>query len=573
MTLFTLQRILWPDMTIPPECFGRGLATGGGPVTLAHGGSLHLGGYMNCFDAGLWHRCTPIRHIAIRISGQGNFRVQCRLHDQGGATDLRHFDTVAGRANWLPLPPSGQISLTIDTVTGGTIDDVVWLCDLHPKSHRTVVCVTNFERDRAVIEAMHTITAAGIIGMVIDNSGRIEGDYPFAVISNPNLGGAGGFARAITECRARGLTHAIFMDDDARAPIESVQRMIRFLGYATAPDTAVTGAMVSDMRPNEIWENGATFYKRCRPRNHRQNLTNFEGTYRMLARQDASKPDNFYGGWWLFGFPIAHVDTLPFPYFVRGDDIGFSIANSFRHETMAGVFAIQPDFVAKESAFSLYLDLRNHLHQHMVHSGIALGRLRCAGIALSFIGKSVFRLHYASAEAQILAWRDVMRHPRFWADPQNTLRRKQQISGLARAEVFQPSQTPPPRPKNRRLYRVLAVLTLNGLLLPGFRSFGRDVVVPTHDRAALWPFALARRATVLSGDGTQGYTLHHSKMRAVKIAATLGWILTLWLIKFTAIKRAQLAAYRRMTTPAFWADQFTKYSRTHPIDAQDHQSR
>ena len=573
MTLFTLQQVLWPDLSIPSECFGRGLSAGGGPVTLADGDSLHLGGYMNCFDAGLWHRRTPIRHIAIRISGKGKFRVQCQLHDQGETTDLRLFETVAGQANWLALPPSGQISITIDTPSGGQIDDVAWLSDLHPKSQNPVVCITNFERDNSVINAMRSISAAGINGMVIDNSGRIQGDFPFCVIKNPNLGGAGGFARAIIECRAKGMTHAIFMDDDAHAPIESIRRMIRFLGYATAPDTAVTGAMVSDMRPDEIWENGATFFKRCRPRHHRQSLVNFAGVYRMLARQDAPKPENYYGGWWLFGFPIAHVGTLPFPYFVRGDDIGFSIANNFRHETMAGVFAVQPDFIAKESAFSLYLDLRNHLHQHIVHSGIALGRLRCAGIALSFIAKSVFRLHYASAEAQILAWQDVMRHPRFWADPQNTLRRKQQITELARAEAFQPCDATPPRPKNRRLYRVLAVLTLNGLVLPGFRSFGRDVIVPTHNRAALWPFAMARRATVLSAEKTRGYTLHHSKWRAIRIAATLVWVLTLWMIKFTAIKRAQLAAYHRMTTPAFWADQFTKDSRTHPTDGQGHQNR
>ena len=42
-------------------------------------------------------------------------------------------------------------------------------------------------------------------------------------------------------------------------------------------------------------------------------------------------PDNFYGGWWYFAFPVDQVKHQPFPFFVRGDDVSFSLVHDFNH--------------------------------------------------------------------------------------------------------------------------------------------------------------------------------------------------------------------------------------------------
>ena len=93
---------------------------------------------------------------------------------------------------------------------------------------------------------------------------------------------------------------------------------------------------------------------------------------------------------------------------MRGDDISFSLANRFDTATLNGVMSFQEDFAAKESPQTLYLDLRNHLHHHLTQAGMQISARRSANIALRFLARSLIRMHYDSAAAQLLAWEDVM---------------------------------------------------------------------------------------------------------------------------------------------------------------------
>ncbi len=79
----------------------------------------------------------------------------------------------------------------------------------------------------------------------------------------------------------------------------------------------------------------------------------------------AQRSPKIYGGWWFFAFPIKQVTRYPFPFFVRGDDINFSLANDFHITTLNGVVSFAEDFSDKESPMTLYLDLRNHMVQHL----------------------------------------------------------------------------------------------------------------------------------------------------------------------------------------------------------------
>lgn len=567
MTLFPIQNLHWPCLGVPDGSFIRGGKIDRDRITLASGDSLHLGGYMNCFDAGQWRRCTSLRYVAVQVHGSGQFRISCRAHDHATSYDVVTTDRHTDEVLWIDLPQSGQLSLTLIAVDDAEITDVRWLTDRPPNPIRPVICVTHYRQEAAVAQNMEALAELAVPRIVIDNSRTLPNLEGVTIFPNRNLGGSGGFARAIIEAKNMDATHAIFMDDDATCSPEAIKRMLSLLRYANNRNTAVVGAMVSDLRPDEIWENGATFNKRCRPRSHRLRLSNFGAVYGMLGRQSAAKPANYYGGWWLFGFPLSAVTTLPFPYFVRGDDISFSLSNPFAFETIAGVFAVQPDFVAKETAFSLYLDLRNHLHQHLVHDAIAIGRLQIATIAIGFVAKSIFRMHYACATAQIWAWQDVMKGAAFFADIDNTMRRREQITAIDTTGRFRTTTAennePQTNPKHRR---ILSILTLNGLLLPAFRYFGRRALVATQNRSALWPYAMAQSAEVFAPNGETSFVVRHSKWTALKVGVRLAMTTLRWLFGFNSVRNDHLDGYRRYTTGDYWDREFAKGNQTHPTE-------
>ncbi|MDQ2095984.1 glycosyltransferase family 2 protein, partial [Rhodalgimonas zhirmunskyi] len=160
---------------------------------------------------------------------------------------------------------------------------------------------------------------------VVDNgqSVSIEESDHVHVIPNENFGGAGGFSRGLIAARESGASHCLFMDDDASIHMESLERTWMFLAYARDPATAVAGAMINAAHRWAIWENGAIFNTRCYPLHMGVDLRDPGQAFGMEFDTTGPAPANFYGGWWYFAFPVAEVKHMPFPFFVRGDDVSF----------------------------------------------------------------------------------------------------------------------------------------------------------------------------------------------------------------------------------------------------------
>ena len=106
--------------------------------------------------------------------------------------------------------------------------------------------------------------SAGFRVTIVDNGRNLElppGDgLSVRVIPNPNLGGAGGFARGLMHARNDGwTTHVLFMDDDITMEVESVVRAIALFRYATDPRLCVHGAMISEEIPWMQFEAGSHY--------------------------------------------------------------------------------------------------------------------------------------------------------------------------------------------------------------------------------------------------------------------------------------------------------------------------
>ncbi len=192
--------------------------------------------------------------------------------------------------------------------------------------------------------------------------------------------------------------------------------------------------------------------------------------------------------------------------------------------TLPGVVSFQEDFSAKESPLTLYLDLRNHLHQHLVHEGMEIGATGTAKIVLRFLIRSIVRMHYDSAAAQLTAWDDVMEGPEFFARNADMAKRRPEIAALAQTEAWRPATPDDLAVPEIRTEKVPALLfgralfaTLNGHLLPFWRLWGQTRRIPVTHRGLLWPLWGLKEAVFVNADETRAYRLRHSKARAAAL--------------------------------------------------------
>lgn len=591
-----LQRLTLPD---PAICAERALylhsagdvapAPQGG-LALADGASVDFATYVNLLNLETWSRRCHLDGLVLRLAGTGRVRILARRHTRPGAEAATLADValdlaVSGADADLglalqPAPeggPLGLLSVRIEAQGPVHLRSGAFLTAaerLNPV--RLAICITTFRREAAVAETARRITAfldtpgAGArIGQaahlfVIDNgqSAVLPSHPAITQVPNRNLGGAGGFARALAESEAAGFSHCLFMDDDASFQMENLLRTMAFLWLARSPRAAVAGAMISLARPWAMWENGSVFDRFCRPLH---NGTDLRDTAEVIAMELASagrKPPGFYGGWWFFAFPVAGVRRWPFPFFVRGDDISFSLANGFDTATLNGVMSFQEDFSAKESPQTLYLDLRNHLHHHLVQDGMEIGALGTARIALWFIARSIVRMHYDSAEAQLMAWADVMEGPDHFVRNADMAARRAAIGRLIRSEAWAPAPLDPDPPEDRAapapglLAATLMKLTLNGHLVPFWGMLGRKVTVPLRHRGLLWPLWGAREARFTDAEGQRAYVVRHDKRRFARLALQAGRLWWRWVRAYPALVRAYRDSYPGIASRGFWEQQF-----------------
>jgi len=602
--MITLQRLILPEPAICSETdlyVHRNdmtvLHVGGNEILFLPGGRVWFDTYMNLFSLNSWARGCTLGGLALDLRGEGRFHLRLiHLERPGGHTTLVLDEIVTLAPAGLRVDLTGRVDLgpgatgililRLSALSEGRLTGGAWLAPA-PDSLRDIrlaLSVTTFRREAAVGISAARITAfldgegapllaaagARLHLFVVDNGQSVAFPSDLAahprltLIPNANLGGAGGFARGLAAATDAGFSHCLFMDDDAAIQMESLLRTAAFLQLARSPRAAVSGAMISDARPWMMWENGAVFDRSCRPRHVGTDLRDGPTVIAMLADAARPRPKGFYAGWWYFAFPIAEVKHYPFPFFVRGDDISFSLAHDFDTVTLNGVISFQEDFSAKESPLTLYLDLRNHLHQHLVHNALEIGPNGTAKIVAHFLLRSVIRMHYDSGEAQLAAWEDIMRGPAFFAANADMIRRRPEIVGLARTEAWRPTTpadlavTPLPSHEPPLRYGRRMKWLLNGHLIPLFGLFGGRRRIPVSHRGLIWPLWGVKEAVFLNLDESRAYSVRHSKRRGWGLIWRSFRIYLRWRRDYAALRAAHRKGYQDLANRNFWETRFLK---------------
>ena len=583
--LNSIQPLIWPEFGVCTELdlYARldgaaGYSSQTGSLEFESGGTARFDTYFNLFNVGKWVRYCDLADIRLSLCGEGTFELVIfqtvpdrsweRLYSEIVTLRPGHSH-VADASNFREIDAAGILHFRMKALGKGRLDSAEWQTAQAPlRRPDLALSITTFRREEAVRASVRRFEAfmdrspiaAHLHLIVVDNgqsAGLTASPHVTPVLSE-NLGGSGGFARGLIEAERRGASHCLFMDDDASIHMASLERTWWFLAYATDPATAVAGAMTIAAHKWALWENGATFDSACRPRFLGTDLRDFAEVLQMEVASTEPAPYNLYGGWWYFAFPIAQATYRPFPFFVRGDDVSFGLANPFRIVTLPGVVSFQDaDFSQKETLQTLYLDLRSHLAHHLALPKMDIGRLRTLRIAAWFFGRSLVQMHYETLASLNLALADVIEGPSFFAANADMADRRATIAKLRKAEAWTPCETAPP-PGRRRInpdfwgVAQLMNLTLNGHLLPFFRLWGDRITIAPGDRGNLHAIWGAAQVTCYDAKAGQAFTVRHSKREALRQVWQLFRNGRRFWKDYDRIKANWREGYRQLTTDDFW---------------------
>lgn len=335
----------------------------------------------------------------------------------------------------------GMIYFNIEAINICEIFDFSYCTDSKPiQNVKLAIVITHFNRQEYLTSALNRIKKEllsdekylDMTVIVSDNSQNLEfeSNDKIQIYKNDNYGGSGGFSFGLLKANDQGFTHCLFMDDDASTEVESIKRVYDFLKYSKNKNTAVVGAMFYDDEKNMQYEAGAILKNNLSPINTNLDMVDL----RNLLINEKEDYSIDYGGWWFFAFPIIENIKMPFPFFVRGDDICFGLMNDFKLISLNGICSWQQDFLKKNSLFIYYQYFRSMLILYYT----SLWKIRLFGL-IKFISLSLINAgasyRYDLMSAILFAIKDVV-HVKNWDENLNMVYKISELSSVIESPLL-----------------------------------------------------------------------------------------------------------------------------------------
>ncbi|MGE8557196.1 MAG: glycosyltransferase [Acinetobacter sp.] len=345
-------------------------------ISLKKEGKLRTDTYFNSLSVSKVKKYTTIDDVFLLIKFIGKVRINI-IHITetliensifcGDFTSLGEEYITLEIEEWIKIE-EGMIFFEVESLEEVILFDFFYATNQEAiRDVRLAIVITHFNRQKYILPALDRIKDllfsdndfSAIEVIISDNSKNLEykDNDRIHIFHNENYGGSGGFSFGLLMAKDQGFTHCLFMDDDASTEIESIKRTYNFLQYCKNEDMAIVGAMFYEDEKNIQYEAGAILKKNLTPRNTNLDMINVEN----LLKNEVEDMPIHYGGWWFFAFPIIENIKMPFPFFVRGDDVCFGLLNKFRLVSFNGICSWQEDFLKKNSPFIYYQYFRSML--------------------------------------------------------------------------------------------------------------------------------------------------------------------------------------------------------------------
>lgn len=379
----------------PIECSPEGLYFKGtdyiinknNSIIISKGSYLDFTTYFNLFSWTKWSEYTGITTLSLDIKILGHCSVRIKsINSDGEIADFLDIDVQSDDNTIIEIPTrilKGNIGISIRANESVTLISATWLSDSikHNQAVKLAGVFCTFNRDEYLFNNLDIIKENlpdNFEIIVIDNGSRINKEKidpygeKFSLYHNPNTGGSGGFTRGIIEAISSksDFTHVLLMDDDIHIEPGVLQRTIDIFKYIK-PELRkhfVSGSMLLLDNPHKMFESTAQ-WNGFRIKNFKKNLNLLE-TRDLIKVNDDMKRNNMYAAWWYCAFPLSCSikSNLPFPFFIYGDDIEFSLSHAEGFLTLNGIGVWHEPFHNKFSPlFKNYFFCRNTFIINALH--------------------------------------------------------------------------------------------------------------------------------------------------------------------------------------------------------------
>lgn len=247
--------------------------------------------------------------------------------------------------------------------------------------------------------------------LVIDNGStlkKVDSEF-LRIIHNKNLGGSGGFTRALIEnVKLEENDYIILMDDDIKLDTSIILRTYTLLSFLKEEyrDSFLAGSMLSIENPYIQYEKIGyrTIFKGY---SYGRNI-NLADSRSLLKNELENLDDNQFAAWWFCCIPLHRVTEIgyPLPVFIKGDDIEYSLRNNRSIMSMNGIGVWHESFEQKQSLLTHYFADRNMLILNLflkksTHAGFLFSMiLRITKRLITFDAKELLYLNEALADFQ-----------------------------------------------------------------------------------------------------------------------------------------------------------------------------
>lgn len=312
-------------------------------------------------------------------------------------------------------------------------------------------------------------------------------------------------------------------------------------------------------RPNIVHEMGGVFKKgKWSPVCHQLDVTNLNDLLQMQRKNFTPN----YGAWCYFAFRISDVKKFPFPFFVRGDDVLFSLQNRFRISCINGVATWIDDFSIKESPFTRYLNFRA-----IQTINCLLGTMSLRTLIRSYKKNhrsALFSYNYSSAEAINASLYDYLHGPEIFENDMDGSIFRSKIKKTHCPEVLEKeffdtfwNECEYSQNSNNRLEKIIRKISFNGFLIPS--CFMRDSIVKQKKgySANLSEIFNYKKVCYYDLKSNTAYIAEHNKKRLfLGLLSEIRVILTIFFQYNSAQKRMRGRAQYLMSE-GFWRDVFS----------------
>jgi galactofuranosylgalactofuranosylrhamnosyl-N-acetylglucosaminyl-diphospho-decaprenol beta-1,5/1,6-galactofuranosyltransferase len=535
--------------------------------------------YFNAFSLGKFKTYTTVNQLSLTVNGKGLFQlsfyalgygkalrcVQQNMLDLSGlmCIPLHSFEELDDGIIYVRLKCIG---------VQGQLHSLAYVTETAPQAEvKLGIVITHFKREKNVKNAIrrlrdglleNSVYKNSIQLMVVDNSNTLlEQDCEGAiVIRNKNYGGSGGFTRGLLHLKHDGsFTHCLFMDDDASCEIESIRRTITFLQYAKNEKLCIAGALLWENFPFLQHENGAAYsHGIVRPLKTNVDLRN---PVNVMLNEMEERVD--YGAWWYFAFPITEAKHLAFPFFVRGDDITFSLQNKFKIITLNGVCSWGESFTHKIAAMERYLTMRSTLQMAILNQPSAESKKAAARFFVKQVLNDLKTYNYDRANLMCEAMNDVLRGRDFWLQNISMDEKRKELTQFIQEEKIQKMPSVHEFPSGvfgvpegiiRKLVRKLS---LNGHLIPDFLLKQETYRLDRYQENI--PKNTFRKRHLVYYDQTsrQGYYTTHSKKKFFKTLLSCAKGYLAYTSRFDDLVRQFSHATQEYMSVEFWKQQYS----------------